>query len=120
MSYVTRTFVRAALLAMPLVALTACGKKDPNSQRTERTTNSEINFEVMFERRGCEIGRFYDGSRYIYVTLCDGNRTSSRIEYRTSCGKNCITDVVTLGATVPVRPDENIAQSIKKSELVPD
>lgn len=77
----------AAVFAAAVAAVTLAGcEKPPISQ--ENTANPEIQYDVLFNRHGCEVGRFYDNGHAVYVTMCPDQGTSSA-SYDQSCGKNC-------------------------------
>jgi hypothetical protein len=72
---------RLAVAIALAVTLAGCGK-DP--VKSESTSNPAIEYDVLFERRGCEVGRFYD-TRWVYLVIC-GNG-SARADYQVSNGK---------------------------------
>lgn len=77
----------AAAVAIPAFILTACDKPAIEEAKTD---NSEITYSVMFNRHGCEVGRFVDAGRNIYVTFCPSEGTSNaQWSHGESCGKNC-------------------------------
>ncbi len=76
-----------AAVTLSAFMLVSCAK-DPIS--TETTENPQIPYSVLFNRHGCEVGRFSDSGRSVYVTLCPENGTSkSHTRYTESCGKSC-------------------------------
>jgi hypothetical protein len=56
-----------------ILAAVACGKQE---QRVEETTNNNIKVDLLFEKDGCKVYRFYDYGRAIYFTDCRG-----KVEY---------------------------------------
>lgn len=57
---------------------------------THETENPHISYERLFSREGCEIGRFIDYGRPVYVTLCPKMGVSaSQSSWVENCGKNC-------------------------------
>lgn len=58
-----------ALVAGSALWLSGCAK-DPIS--TERSNNSQINVELLFEKDGVKVYRFTDNGRYIYYTDARG------------------------------------------------
>lgn len=73
-------------ISLFLLFLSGCANKPIT---TEKTNNSNIDYEVLFIRHGCEIGRFND-NRYVYITICPNGNSLSETMYMESCGKNCI------------------------------
>lgn len=61
--------------------LLGCGCKKV-SLGVERSSNPDINVELLLEHDGCKIYRFYD-TNFVYFTKC--GETSNIV----SCGKNC-------------------------------
>lgn len=57
-------------LLLPLLFLLSGCAKDPVS--TERTTNSDIAVELLFEHEGVKVYRFIDGGRFVYYTDARG------------------------------------------------
>lgn len=51
----------------------------------ETVQDGDFKIEFLFEKDGCKIYRFKDGSRYIYWSNCEGNMQSS---YYQSTGKS--------------------------------
>lgn len=80
-----RTKIPWVVAAAALIA--ACARP---AIQVEATENPAIKYEVLFTREGCEVGRFIDYGRPVYVTICPAAGVSasqsSRVE---SCGKNC-------------------------------
>jgi starvation-inducible outer membrane lipoprotein len=70
------------LMVTAALGLTGCAS-DP--QRTEATSNKDIKYDVLFERHGCEFGRFNDGGHYVYTTICPNG--SAQTEYTRPQGK---------------------------------
>ena len=52
------------------VALLASCKSDPVS--VERSSNGQIEIELVFEKDGCKMYRFNDGMQRVYYTDCTG------------------------------------------------
>lgn len=78
---------RLSLAAAALVSLAGCARPALSTHSTE---NPKIPYEVLFTRNGCEIGRFTDFGRPVYVTICPGTGLSaSQSSFIESCGKNC-------------------------------
>jgi hypothetical protein len=77
-----------ALAAVLTGAALLAGCAQPAVQ-TIPTENSSINYEVLFTRNGCEVGRFIDYGRPVYVTTCPGGTSASQSSHTESCGKNC-------------------------------
>lgn len=53
-----------------LIALLFIGCRE-EAQETAITTNPNVEVQLLFEKDGCKIYRFYDG-RWIYYTDCRG------------------------------------------------
>lgn len=66
---------------LSLLALTGCNH-DPIG--IVPTNNYQFRVEKLFDVKGCEVYRFYDGGYSRYFTLCEGSVTSM-----VNCGKNC-------------------------------
>lgn len=63
----------------------ALGARGPHT-----TENPKISDEVLFTRKGCEVGRFLDYGRPVYVTICpDLGLSAAQSSYVESCGKSC-------------------------------
>jgi hypothetical protein len=78
-------------LTIALLLLTSCA--DPiKSIKNEQTNNTSAVTELLFEKDGYKVYRFYDASRYVYYVVPSGQVTEIHQE---SCGKNCIHDVFT-------------------------
>lgn len=78
---------RTAITLAALAALAACARP---AVSTHDTQNPKITYDVLFTRGGCEIGRFIDYGRPVYITICPGTGLSaSQSSYVESCGKNC-------------------------------
>lgn len=78
---------RVASILGTLLLLAACARPALSTHTTE---NPKISYEVLFTRRGCEVGRFLDYGRPVYVTICpDLGLSASQSSYVESCGKNC-------------------------------
>lgn len=74
-------------LALALVLLAACARP---AVSTHNTQNPRITYDVLFTRSGCEVGRFIDYGRPVYITLCPGaGLSASQSSYIESCGRNC-------------------------------
>lgn len=58
-------------LLFAIVLIAGCHK---DAQETHSTTNSDIEVELLFEKDGCKVYRFYDG-RSIYWCNCEGSVT---------------------------------------------
>lgn len=56
-----------------VVALCGCAK---TPVAVDKTTNSEINVELLFEHDGCKIYRFTDHGDPVYYTKCQGQDSS--------------------------------------------
>lgn len=69
------------ILVLSLV-LISCSK---DAEETIKTSNKEINVELLFEVDGCRVYRFFDSS-YRYFSNCARN---SMTQWDESCGKNC-------------------------------
>lgn len=70
------------LLVTISIFLFSCEKE---KQSEEKTTNSAINVDLLFEKDGCKIYRFYDNGQAVYFTDCRGR---VEYEYTTSNGKS--------------------------------
>lgn len=76
-----------AQVALVLAALAGCARPALSTHKTE---NPSIPYEVLFTRSGCEVGRFIDFGRPVYVTLCPAAGVSaSQSSWVENCGKNC-------------------------------
>ncbi len=64
------------------IFLFSCEKEQ---QAVEQTSNAAVNVDLLFEKDGCKVYRFYDNGYAIYFTDCRG-----RVEYKytTSTGKS--------------------------------
>lgn len=79
---------RTSLALAALAALAGCARPALSTHSTE---NPQITYEVLFTRSGCEIGRFSDFGRPVYITICPGaGLSASQSSYIESCGKNCV------------------------------
>lgn len=75
------------LFALGVATLAGCARPALSTQQTE---NPSIPYEVLFSRNGCEVGRFMDYGRPVYVTICpDAGVSASQSSYVENCGKNC-------------------------------
>jgi hypothetical protein len=75
--------------ALAVLAVLPIGCARP-SISTKATDNPKIPYEVLFTREGCEVGRFVDYGRPVYVTLCPAaGRSASQSSHVEQCGKNC-------------------------------
>jgi len=72
-------------MSVLLLVLCSCSR-DPIA--TERTNNSQIQDEILFQKDGYTVHRFFDNGRAIYWVVPSGQTYSEWTEY---CGKNCIT-----------------------------
>lgn len=61
--------MKTLLLILSAIALSGCSVKTVS---TERTSNVEINIELLFEKDGIKVYRFSDGYRNIYYTDARG------------------------------------------------
>ena len=77
--YKTNQMKKTIILAAALLSLAACRKRE---QSVEATTNSNFNLELLFEKDGCKVYRFYD-QRWVYYTTCDGS-----VQYEQKHGKS--------------------------------
>lgn len=82
---------RAVLLVLMMVttvaAMVGCGRPALSTHNTE---NPSIPYEMLFSRSGCEVGRFYDYGRPVYVTICPKTGLSaSQSSWVEDCGKDC-------------------------------
>lgn len=77
MRTISRLLLEVAALA--LLSLVFSCHQDPI--KTESTEVNGIKLELLFEKDGCKVYRFYDG-RYIYWSDCSG-----RIEHNYRSGK---------------------------------
>lgn len=76
----------AALFGVAAV-VSGCAKAPIETVQTE---NPEISYSVLFNRHGCEVGRFEDSGRAVYVTICpEGGTSATQSSHSESCGKNC-------------------------------
>ena len=83
--------IALAAAFMAVAALAGCAQAPMETVHTE---NPNIEYSVLFNRNGCEIGRFYDHGRPVYVTTCpEAGTSSSQWSHSESCGKNCTTTV---------------------------
>jgi hypothetical protein len=77
----------AQLALLLLAALAGCARPALSTHKTE---NPSIPYEVLFTRNGCEVGRFIDFGRPVYVTVCPATGVSaSQSSWIENCGKNC-------------------------------
>ncbi len=88
MAFLMRRNLLCIGLALAVAAgLVGCARPALSSHATE---NPHIAYERLFTRDGCEIGRFIDYGRPVYVTLCPALGVSaSQSSWVESCGKNC-------------------------------
>lgn len=63
-----KLFTLVILLASAFF-ITSCYK---NAQHEEQTSNLSFKLEVLFEKEGCKVYRFYDAGRAVYWTDCRG------------------------------------------------
>ncbi|MCW8311454.1 DUF4884 domain-containing protein [Sphingobacterium sp. InxBP1] len=77
------------LLAIAIVALLSlvfsCGK---DAIKSEQTNNRDIELELLFEKDGCKVYRFYDGMYYVYWSNCSGR---TEYNYRVKSGNTTVT-----------------------------
>lgn len=66
-----------------LVALFSCQGESIQSEN-----KGDFKLELLFEKDGCKVYRFYDGGRSVYWADCRGNIHS---DYTTNSGKNTVT-----------------------------
>lgn len=67
--------MKRIILSLAFLSLVACKKK-----AVETTTEGkDIAVELLFEKDGCKVYRFIDGTRTVYYSDCRG-----KIEYRTT------------------------------------
>lgn len=79
--------IRLALVSATLAALAGCAQPALSTHATE---NPSISYEVLFSRNGCEVGRFMDYGRPVYVTVCpESGVSAAQSSYVEQCGKNC-------------------------------
>lgn len=79
--------LKLARVAVLVAALAGCARPALSTHQTE---NPSISYEKLFSRNGCEIGRFMDYGRPVYVTLCPQMGVSaSQSSFIETCGKNC-------------------------------
>ena len=77
-------------LLLPCLAFLALGTaagcaKAPIAK--EATDNPEIQYEVLLNRSGCEVGRFTDHGRPVYVTMCpEAGTSASMSSWVEQCG----------------------------------
>jgi len=70
-----------------VAAMAGCGRPALSTHNTE---NPSIPYEMLFSRNGCEVGRFYDYGRPVYVTICPKTGLSaSQSSWVEDCGKGC-------------------------------
>lgn len=62
-----------------LTVLTACMKEAKSANKIDN-----FNVELLFEKDGCKVYRFYDG-RYVYWANCEG---TVMYDYNTQSGKS--------------------------------
>jgi hypothetical protein len=85
------TKLKLAAAFMAAVSLAGCGVNPVSTQPTE---NPDVAYSVLFNRNGCEVGRFYDYGRPVYITTCPSAGTSAaQWSHTESCGKNCTTTI---------------------------
>ena len=70
------------LIIIIAILLTGCMK---DAQQKEGTSNGNFNVELLFEKDGCKVYRFFDGGHAIYWTDCRGKLETA---YRQSNGKS--------------------------------
>ena len=75
--------MRALLLVLALV-MTGCEKE---AQSTNRTSNSAVSVDLLFEHDGCKIYRFYDNGRSHYFVKCENVKLADTINSFSSDGK---------------------------------
>ncbi len=95
------TALKTTAASMAALAIFGCSKEP---KRVEQTTNKDIQFEVLFTRHGCEVGRFYDAGHSVYSVICpDG---PSRVEYYVPNGRSVTKyETLTSGPSHQFTPD---------------
>jgi hypothetical protein len=98
-----------ALVAVLAAAAVPGGCAKPGLS-THATENPKISYEVLFSRNGCEVGRFIDYGRPVYVTVCPGaGLSASQASYVEQCGKSCYRVVDTHQRQIRGNPSTTIA-----------
>lgn len=59
--------MKKTLIIIALLLLTSCAK-----QAKQATQEGNFVIELLFEKDGCKMYRFYDAGRYIYWSNCEG------------------------------------------------
>lgn len=78
MKSISRVLLFVAALALLSLAF-SCNQQ---AIKTETTEVNGIKLELLFEKEGCKVYRFYDGMYYVYWSDCSG-----RTEYSHKSGK---------------------------------
>ena len=78
--------MRQKLIILALILLTSCVKDGINTEK-----NGEFKIDLLFEKDGCKMYRFKDGSDYIYWSNCNGNTQYSA--YRSN-GKSGYSELI--------------------------
>lgn len=91
---------RFAVVSLGLLGLAACNKPAASVSGTD---NPNISYEVLFNRQGCEVGRFQDAGRNVYVTICPSGEQTSSTSYQQSEGKTSypVMNTQVNGSTAP-------------------
>ena len=71
--------------ALLIGAVMCCFSCEKTPQRVEQSSNSEIQIQLLFEKDGCKVYRFYDCGYAVYFTDCRGK---VEYEYYQSNGKS--------------------------------
>lgn len=79
----TEQKIKLLVVALFVLTLGSC-KKEAVSQEQK----GEFVVELLFEKEGCKMYRFYDGGRYVYWSDCRGKTQS---DYTTHSGKTTVT-----------------------------
>lgn len=74
--------LKPALLIGAVMCCFSCAK---TPQSVEQSSNSEIQIQLLFEKDGCKVYRFYDCGHAVYFTDCRGK---VEYEYYQSNGKS--------------------------------
>lgn len=85
-----KQILSAGLIGLLVLVLLISCSKDPVS--TNKTNNSEINIELLFEHDGCKVYRFYDAGYRQYFVKCDSSSTQQTMRsWYQSTGKTGVT-----------------------------
>lgn len=75
-------------LALLIGVVTCCFSCKKTPQLMEQSSNSEIKIELLFEKDGCKVYRFYDYGQPIYFTDCRGKVEYEHYQSNGESGQN--------------------------------